>query len=89
MTGDIAKIDQDGYLYIVDRKKFMILHPDGNWVYPADIEELLIKSPEIKKACVVSVPFDDIFEVPAAAILREKGSKITEDDVHRMVKGTY
>lgn len=87
LTGDIAHLDEDGYLYIVDRKKFMILNPNGIWVYPSDIEELLIKSNDIKKVCVVSVPFDDIFEVPAAAILLENGAKITENDVHQMIKG--
>lgn len=88
MTGDIAHIDQDGFLYIVDRKKFMILHPDGVWVYPSDIEEMLRKSKGIEKVCVAGVPFNDnISEVPAAAIVREKGSNITEADVHQMIKG--
>lgn len=87
LTGDIAHLDEDGYLYIVDRKKFMILNPEGIWVYPSDIEEVLIKSSDIKKVSVVSVPFNDIFEAPAAAILLEDDSKLTEADVHRMVKG--
>lgn len=89
ITGDIGHIDENGYLYIVDRKKFMILHHDG-WVYPADIEAVLIESKEIKNVCVVGIAVHDaVFEVPAAVIVRANGSQITDRDIHKLVKGLF
>lgn len=57
------------------------------WVYPFEIEEVLLKSPEIKAACVVGVPYDSMFVVPAAVVERANGSKITEYDICKMVEG--
>lgn len=89
ITGDIGHIDEDGYLYIVDRKKFMICHVDG-WVYPADVEAALVKTNQIKNVCVVGIAVHDAtFEVPAAMIVRANDSKITESDVHKIVKGSF
>lgn len=71
-TGDIARIDEDGYIYIVDRKKDMI-NVRGLNVYPAEIEKVLLRHPKIKEAAVVGV--DDKFkgEVPKAfVVLKEK-----------------
>lgn len=67
----------------------MILHPNGTLIYPSDIEETLIKSADIKKVCAVGVPVDDIYEVPAVAVVRVNDSKITENDVHEIIKGIY
>lgn len=88
ITGDVGHIDENGYLHIVDRKKFMILHHDG-WVYPGDIETALIKSDQINNVCVVGIAVHDaVFEVPAAVIVRANGSTMTESDVHKIVKGS-
>lgn len=89
ITGDIGHIDENGYLYIVDRKKFMICHADG-WVYPADVEAALVKTDQIQNVCVVGIAVHDaVFEVPAAVVVRSNGSKITESDVHKIVKGSF
>lgn len=88
LTGDIGHIDEDGYLYIVDRKKNVIRHPE-QYVFPSEIEEFLMKSDEIQSVCVVGAPFDEGSEVPAAFIERKNGSKITEEEIYKMVEGMY
>lgn len=88
LTGDIGHIDENGYLYIVDRKKHIIVGNSG-WVFPSDIEEILLKSPNIKSVCVVGVPFDEIAEVPAAVVVRTNGSNISEGEISKMVNGIF
>lgn len=85
-TGDIGRIDSNGYLYISDRKKNVILY-HSDWVFPADIEEILLRSDQIKWVCVVGVPYDEILELPAAVVVRANGSKITESEICKMVEG--
>lgn len=85
-TGDIGRIDSNGYLYISDRKKNVILY-HNDWVFPADIEEILLRSDEIKCVCVIGVPYDEILELPAAVVVRANGSTITEQHIIKMVKG--
>lgn len=85
-TGDIGNMDEDGYLCILDRKKHVIDY-HGDWVYPSEIEEVLLKSPEIKSVCAVGVRYDPFFELPAAVVVRANGSQITEDEVSKMVEG--
>ncbi len=54
-TGDIARMDEDGYFYIVDRKKDMVIS-GGHNVYPREIEEVLYKHPKIKEVCAIGIP---------------------------------
>ena len=58
-TGDIAQMDQDGFFYIVDRKKDMILSASGFNVYPAEIEQVLLFHPHVSEAAVIGVPISD------------------------------
>lgn len=85
LTGDVGHIDKDGYLHLVDRKKELIAYYFK--IAPSDIESLLLKSPDIKTACVVGVPYDPVIEIPAAVIVRANESTITEDDVCKLVEG--
>lgn len=70
-TGDIARMDQDGFFYIVDRKKDMILSTSGLNVYPAEIEQVLLLHPQVREAAVIGVRSSDggesikAFVVPA------------------------
>lgn len=84
-TGDIGHIDEDGYVYITDRKKDVIDNILG-WVFPSEVEEFLIKSPEIEDVCVVGVPFDEASEVPAAVVVRANGATITEEEICKIVE---
>jgi long-chain acyl-CoA synthetase len=81
-TGDIARMDADGYFYIVDRKKDMI-DVSGLKVYPREVEELLFTYPGVKEAAVVGVPDDYRGEaVSAYIVLRpEAKGRVTEEEI--------
>ncbi|WP_035321725.1 class I adenylate-forming enzyme family protein [Peribacillus kribbensis] len=79
-TGDIAYKDPDGYIYIVDRKKDVII-PGGINVYPREIEEVLARHPAIHQACVVGVPHADWGETVKAVIVLNEGKTVTEEEV--------
>ena len=76
-TGDIARRDEDGYLYIVDRVKDMIIRGGFN-VYPREIEEVLMTHPAVSLAAVIGVPHDRHGEEVKAFVLLKEGATITE-----------
>jgi long-chain acyl-CoA synthetase len=71
-SGDLGKIDEDGYFYVVDRKKDMIIRGGYN-VYPREVEELLYEHPAIREAAVVGVPHPEWGEEVGAAVVLEPG----------------
>lgn len=79
-TGDIAVIDSDGALYIVDRLKELIKYK-GYQVPPAELEALLLTHPQIADAAVIGVPHSDGEEVPKAFVVGQPGTKLSEIDV--------
>ncbi|MDR3477624.1 MAG: AMP-binding protein [Gammaproteobacteria bacterium] len=79
LTGDIASMDENGFLRILERKKDMILVSGFN-VYPNEIEDVLVSMPGIREAAVISVPDENSGEVPKAFIVREN-QDITVADV--------
>lgn len=87
LTGDIGHFDRNGNLYITDRKKDVIAYED--WVWPFEIENILLQSDDIKAVCAVGVPYNEVIEVPAAVVERNIGSIITEGNICQMVRGTY
>jgi long-chain acyl-CoA synthetase len=81
LTGDIAKMDDDGYFYIVDRKKDMV-DVGGFKVYPRDVEEVLFEHPGIKEASVIGIPDEFRGEaVKAFVVRRNEAGSLTEKDV--------
>ncbi len=79
-TGDIAKADGDGYAYIVDRKKDMVIAGGFN-IYPRDIEEVLYAHPKIMEAAVAGIRDPYRGETLKAYIVLKEGESLTEDDV--------
>jgi len=77
MTGDMARRDEDGYLYVVDRKKDMIITGALN-VYPKEVEDVLHSHPEVSQAAVIGVPDDEWGEIIRAYIVPKSGSQVTE-----------
>ncbi|BAW02545.1 acyl-CoA synthetase (AMP-forming)/AMP-acid ligase II [Thermus thermophilus] len=82
LTGDLAKMDQDGYFYIVDRKKDMIIAGGYN-IYPREVEEVLYQHPAVQEAAVVGVPDPYRGETVAAFLVLkpEYRGKVTEKDI--------
>lgn len=78
-TGDIAKMDEDGYFYIVDRKKDMILASGYN-IYPRDIEEVLYEHPKVKEAVAAGIPDQYRGETVKAYIVLKPGETATEQE---------
>ncbi|UYM03506.1 long-chain-fatty-acid--CoA ligase [Solicola gregarius] len=77
-SGDLAKRDSDGYYYIVDRAKDMIIRGGFN-VYPREIEEVLMTHPDVSLVAVVGVPHESHGEEVKAFVIRNEGASITED----------
>ncbi len=76
-TGDIGLLDADGYLFIVDRKKEMIIR-NGMNVYPREVEEILITHPEISLVAVIGVPHEEHGQEVKAVAVRAPGASICE-----------
>jgi acyl-CoA synthetase (AMP-forming)/AMP-acid ligase II len=79
-TGDIGTVDADGWWYVVDRVKELIKHK-GYQVAPAELEAVLLGSPDVADAAVIGVLDERGDEVPKAFVVRAPGSAVTEDDV--------
>lgn len=79
-TGDIAKMDEEGYFFIVDRKKDMILSGGLN-VYPRDIEEVLYENPKIQEAAAIGIPHPTRGEAIKAFIALKEGESATQEEI--------
>lgn len=84
-TGDIAKVDEDGYTYIVDRKKDMVIAGGFN-IYPRDIEEVLYTHPKIMEAAVAGINDAYRGETLKAYVVLKEGETMTEDEVKEHCK---
>ena len=76
-TGDLARLDEDGYLYIVDRKKDLILRGGFN-IYPRDLEDLILQHPDVAEVAVIGVPSDRMGEEVVAVVVRKPDAMIDE-----------
>jgi len=79
-TGDLAKVDADGYFYIVDRKKEMVLVSGFN-VYPREVEEVLYRHPKVADAAIIGVPDDYSGERVKAVIALHPGEVCSEEEI--------
>ncbi len=80
-SGDFAYQDEDGFLYIVGRKKDLIIR-GGHNIYPSDIETVLLEHPAVREAAVTGVPHPVLGEDVAAFVVRRPDTQLTEDDLH-------
>jgi long-chain acyl-CoA synthetase len=84
-TGDLARMDEDGYIYIVDRKKEMIIRGGYN-IYPREIEEVLYTHKDVLEAAVMGVPHADLGEDVAAAVVLRPGATTSPEELRQYVK---
>jgi long-chain acyl-CoA synthetase len=84
-TGDMARVDEDGYFFIVDRKKELIIRGGYN-VYPREIEEVLYEHPAVREAAVVGVPDAELGEEVGAAVALKDGASVGTDELRAFVK---
>lgn len=84
-TGDIARMDEDNYIYIVDRKKDLVIRGGYN-VYPREIEEVMYQIPEILEVAVFGIPHEDFGEEVAALVVLQEGAQIESEEIREYVK---
>jgi len=84
-TGDIAKMDEEGWTYIVDRKKDMI-NASGYKVWPNEVEEVLFEHPKIREAAVIGIPDETRGETVKAFVVLEPGQTATVDELRAFAK---
>jgi long-chain acyl-CoA synthetase len=79
-TGDLGYLDDEGYLFLVDRKKELVIRAGYN-VYPREVEEALYAHPDVLEAAVVGVPDDRLGEEVAAVVVRRSGSALSAEEL--------
>ena len=84
-TGDMAQEDEDGFIYLVDRKKDVII-TGGENIYPVQIEDFLRSHPQIKDVAVIGLPDKRLGEIVAAIIELKEGESCTEEDIEQFCK---
>jgi long-chain acyl-CoA synthetase len=84
-SGDMARVDEDGYFFIVDRKKELIIRGGYN-VYPREIEEVLYEHPAVQEAAVIGIEDEKLGEEVGAAVVLKKGEELPADELKDYVK---
>jgi acyl-CoA synthetase (AMP-forming)/AMP-acid ligase II len=79
-TGDIGRFDEDGFLYLVDRKKDMIISGGEN-IYPREVEEAILAHPAVSEVAVIGLPDETWGETVCAVIVLAPGQTATESEI--------
>ena len=85
-AGDMARMDEEGYLYLVDRKNDMIISGGEN-IYPTEIEDVLSKHPKVQEIAIIGVPDEKWGESLKAVIVLKSGQEATEEEIIAFCKG--
>jgi long-chain acyl-CoA synthetase len=85
LTGDMARIDSDGYVFLVDRKKDIII-VGGENIYPIEVEDAIHNNPKVYDVAVIGIPDERLGEVVAAVIDAKPGETLTEDEMNAFIE---
>ena len=85
-TGDLARLDEDGFCYIVDRAKDMIIRGGEN-IYSSEVENVLYDHPAVTDAALIGIPHRTLGEEPAAVVHLAPGMQASEDELREWVAG--
>jgi len=85
ISGDMGKVDEDGFVYVVDRLKDMIVSGGEN-IYPAEIEEVIARHPAVAEVAVVGMEDEKWGEVPRAFVAKKPGADLTEEDIYAICR---
>ena len=80
-TGDMARVDAEDFIYLVDRKKDVVI-TGGENIYPVEVEEILVSHPKIYDAAVIGIPDERLGEIAAAVIDPKPGESLTEEELN-------
>jgi long-chain acyl-CoA synthetase len=86
-TGDVARIDEDGYIYIIDRKKDLIIVGGMN-IYPREVEDVVNQAPSVEECAMVGIPDGRGSEITVLFIKRKEDAFIDDDGVRKLLKGS-
>ncbi|MGD8386103.1 MAG: AMP-binding protein [Desulfobacteraceae bacterium] len=86
LTGDMARFDEDGFIWLVDRKKDVII-TGGENIFPVEIEDFLMENSNIQDAAVIGIPDERLGEITAAIIKVKPGKELSEEDVMNYCEG--
>jgi acyl-CoA synthetase (AMP-forming)/AMP-acid ligase II len=84
-TGDMGRLDEEGHLHIVDRKKDMIIRGGFN-VFPAEIERVLLTDERVEEAAVIGIPHPRLGEVPKAFVALKQGARVEEQELIELTR---
>jgi fatty-acyl-CoA synthase len=87
-TGDVATMDEDGYVKIVDRAKDLV-KSGGEWISSVDLENTLMGHPAVKEACVVGIPHPKWQERPLAAVVLKEGAQATPEELRAFLSQSF
>ena len=79
-TGDLGRLDEEGFIYLVDRKKDLVISGGEN-IYPVEVEEVILKHPKVRDCAVIGVPHDRLVEVTCAVVEPLEGESLTEEEI--------
>ena len=79
-TGDLGRMDEEGFIYLVDRKKDLIISGGEN-IYPVEVEAAILKHPKVHDAAVIGTPDDRLGEIATAVIQPKKGEALTQQEI--------
>ena len=86
LTGDVARRDEEGFIWLVDRKKDVII-TGGENIFPVEIEDFIIQHPKVQDVAVIGVPDERLGEIVAAVVKIKPGQKMSEGDMLEYCQG--